>query len=254
MKTQTLVILANLLAIGTPAQTVLYDFENTTAGSGLPLNLTVSGLTAQFTASGLGGYYIQQPQNTILVTPVGFSGNALIPSSIYGADLHIGFSKMLTGFSILYAPQELACDSSATMRVTAYKNGTLVGTTITNAKAGTWPSETLQFNSTDVFNSAVVHYDKAPTSGGDYGVIFVADNVNATLAPEAPWLHVSRLANQVQLTWPTNGTAFTLQWNTNLLNGGSWWTVTNTPVTTGTNESVTLSGATNNCYYRLKWP
>ena len=247
-------VLASLLIFRAPAQTVLYDFENATAGSGLPLNLTVSGLTAQFTASGLGGYYIQQPQNTILVTPAGFSGNALIPSSIYGADLHIGFSRMLTSFSILYAPQELACDTSATIRVTAYKNGALVGTTITNAQAGTWPSETLQFTSTDTFNSVVVHYDKAPASGGDYGVIFVADNVIATPAPEPPWLHVSRTANQIQLTWPTNTTVFTLQWNTNLLNGGTWWSVTNTPVIMGSNETVTLAGATNHCYYRLKWP
>jgi hypothetical protein len=254
MKTQTLIILAVLLATRLPAQTVLYDFENATPGSGLPLNLTVFGLTAQFTASGLGGYYIQQPQNTILVTPVGFSGNALIPSSIYGADLHIGFSRMLTGFSILYAPQELACDTSATIRVTAFKNGTQVGTTTTNAQAGTWPSETLQFNSTQGFNSVVVHYDRAPTSGGDYGVIFVADNVNATLAPESPVLHVSRLANQIQMTWPTNPTPFSLQWNTNLLNAGAWQAVTNASVVVDTNNVVTVPAGTGQRYYRLKWP
>jgi hypothetical protein len=254
MKTLTLIILALVHAARVPAQIVLYDFESATAGSGLPLNLTVSGLTAQFTASGLGGFYIQQPQNTILVTPVGFSGNALIPSSVYGADLHIGFSRMLNGFSILYAPQELACDSSATMRVTAYMNGTLVGTTTTNAQAGTWPSETLQFNSTQGFNSVVIHYDKAPVTGGDYGVIFVADNVTATLAPEPPLLYVSRLANQIQMTWPTNPTPFSLQWNTNLLNTGAWLAVTNTPVVTDTNNVVTVPIRTGQCYYRLKWP
>ncbi len=55
------------------------------------------------------------------------------------ADLIVDFSTPLTDFSILYAPEEYACDSSATMRVTAYLNGALVGTATTNAQAGTWP-------------------------------------------------------------------------------------------------------------------
>jgi hypothetical protein len=80
----------------------------------------------------------------------------------------------------LYAPQELACDSSATMRVTAYLDGMLVGSAITNAQPGTWPSETLRFASLQGFNSVVVHYDKPPVTGGDWGPIFMADNMKIT--------------------------------------------------------------------------
>ena len=32
-------------------------------------------------------------------------------------------------------------------------------------------------------NSVIVHYDKAPITGGDYGPIFMADNMSVALAP-----------------------------------------------------------------------
>jgi hypothetical protein len=139
------------------------------------------------------------------------------------------------------------------MRVTAYLNGALVGTT-TNAQAGTWPTETLRFSSTQIFNRVFVHYDKGPVTGGDWGPVFMADNMAVTPAPLAPALQISRPGNQIQLMWPTNTTVFTLQWSTNLPNGGTWRAVTNTPVVIGTNQAITLSVATNNCYYQLKWP
>ena len=69
------------------------------------------------------------------------------------------------------------------MRVTAYLNGALVGTATTNAVAGTWPSETLAFASPKGFNQVVVHYDAAPVTGGDYGPVFMADNMIVTPAP-----------------------------------------------------------------------
>src|SRR5690348_11795484 len=181
MKTKTLIALASLVLIQAGAQTVLFDFDGAPRYTSLPINLTVGGVTAQFSATGQG--FSIQAANTMGFTPVGFSGNCIYPNSIYAADLKVAFSTPLTAFSILYAPQELACDSSATMRVTAYLNGTLVGTT-TNALAGTWPTETLQFNSKQPFNQVVVHYDKAPVTGGDYGTIFMADNMMVTPAPQ----------------------------------------------------------------------
>lgn len=198
------------------AQSALFDFENATRGTSLPLTLASQGLSARFSSSGLGGYYIQTPGNTILVNPAGFSGNALVPSSINGADLHIDFSHWLTNFSVLYAPQELACDSSATLRATAYLNGALVATTTTNAQAGTWPSETLSLGTSQPFNQVVVHYDKAPATGGDFGVIFVADNVQATLAHMPPSLGIGQSPGALQLNWPTNAVGFGLESSTNL--------------------------------------
>ena len=96
---------------------MLFDFENAPLYSPLPIDLTVGGITAHLSATGQG--YSIQSTTTAPVVPVGFSGRFLYPSSIYAADLLVSFSTPLTDFSILYAPQELGCDSSATMRVTA---------------------------------------------------------------------------------------------------------------------------------------
>ena len=112
MKNPTLVVLVGFLAARAEAQNVLFDFENAGAGSSLPINLTVGGITAQFSATGLGGFYIQQPPNVIGLTPQGFSGNCLIPTGIDPADLHVGFPKPITDFSILYSPHEASLIST----------------------------------------------------------------------------------------------------------------------------------------------
>ncbi len=105
MKTRHFLALATFLPFGACAQSILFDFENAQLGSPLPLSLSVGGLTATFSATGAGGYYIQQPQNVIATIPAGFSGNSLVPSAVYAADLHVAFSAPVTSFSIRYAPQ-----------------------------------------------------------------------------------------------------------------------------------------------------
>jgi hypothetical protein len=193
--------------------------------SGLP-TLTVGGITAQFTATGQG--FSIQPANTMGFTPVGFSGLCIYPNSIYASDLMVSFSTELTDFSILYAPQELACDSSATMRVTAYRDSVLVGTATTNAAAGTWPTETLRFSSIQGFNRVVVHYDKPPVTGGDYGSIFMADNMVVTPAPPSIVLENGRKLpdGTFQFTF-TNapGASFTVLAATNLSQPFASWSV-----------------------------
>ena len=136
---------AGSMAVGAAAQSVLFDFENAPANHQVPFNLTVGGITASFSKTGLGGFYVDLPQNITGVIPAGFSGLCLDPTSIYAADLVRVFSKKLADFSILYAAQELACDSSATMQVTAYLDGALAGSVTTNATAFcpcTWQSQT----------------------------------------------------------------------------------------------------------------
>ena len=116
-------------------------------------------------------------------TPAGFSGLSIYPDSVFAADLLVSFSQTITDFSIMYAPEEYACDSSATMRVTAYMGSTLVGTNTTTADPpGTWPTGTLTFSSTLGFDNVVVHYDSPPPTGGDWGPIFMADNMIVTTA------------------------------------------------------------------------
>lgn len=217
MKIKILTILAVCFMVRAEAQSILFDFEIASRFSPLPVTLTVRGLTAQF--SGTGQSYSIQAANTMGFTPVGFSGNCIYPASISASDLIVNFSAPLADFSILYAPQELACDSSATMRLTTYLNEILVGTTITNAQAGTWPTETFRFSSTQSFNKVVVHYDKAPVTGGDYGPIFMVDNMVVTPAqPLVVLSHGARMENGAYQFAFTNtpGTASTVLGSTNV--------------------------------------
>ncbi len=163
------------------AQNILFDFDGLPAHSGLPTDVTVGGLTAHLT--GTAASFSVQNANTLGFTPTGFAGNCIYPDSVFAADLQIQFSEPLSDFSIMYAPEEYACDSSATMRVTAYYKGNLVGTSTTIADPpGTWPTGTLRFTSNLPFNYVVIHYDKAPVTGGDWGPVFLADNMRVTLS------------------------------------------------------------------------
>jgi hypothetical protein len=180
MRTRALGFLAAALLSSVSAQTVLFDFDNLAAHSPLPISVTQSGITALL--SGTGDGFSIQAANVMGFTPAGFSGNCIYPSSVFAADLRIGFSQNITAFAILYAPEEYACDSSATMRATAYSNGVAVATATTNAVAGTWPTEILRVGAPQGFDSVVVHYDASPITGGDWGPIFMADNMEVTPA------------------------------------------------------------------------
>lgn len=170
-----------LVAATAHAQSVLFDFENATQGSPLPISLTVGGITASFSATGQG--YSIQPANTMGFTPPGFAGLCVYPSSIYLADLLVSYSQPLQDFSILYAPQELGCDDSATMRVTGYLGAVFVATNTTTAPVpGTWPTGTLTLTAPQGFDHVVVHYDARPPTCQDWGPIFMADNMIVTPA------------------------------------------------------------------------
>ena len=161
------------------AQPVLFDFDSAPAHSPFPLSLTAGGIIAHFSATGQ-SFSIQEA-NVLGFTPQGFSGNVIYPNSVFLADLLISFDQVLTGFSIMYACQELGCDDAATMRVTAYRNGSSAGTnTKTAANPGTWPVDVLSCSFPQGFDSVVVHYDSRPPTCQDYGVIFMADNMQLT--------------------------------------------------------------------------
>ncbi|MFO0898481.1 MAG: dockerin type I domain-containing protein [Pirellulales bacterium] len=166
------------------AASVLFDFNDGPQYAPLPLDLTVGGVQAHFSATGQ-GFSIQNTAQVIGVLPSGFSGLGIVPSSVYPADLLISFPQTaLTDLSILFAPQELALDTSATLRITAYRQGAAVGTSTTVADPpGTWPSGTLSFHWADTFDSVTIHYDKPPPGASEnWGPIFVADNLLVTPA------------------------------------------------------------------------
>jgi hypothetical protein len=161
------------------AQVVQFDFDNAPLHSSLPIDQTVSEITARLSATGQG--YSIQDANVLGFTPQGFAGRIIYPNSIYLADLLIRFNKALTNFSIMYSCQELGCDDAATMRVTAYMNGNLVGTnTKTASIPGTWPVDTLSCSFSQGFDSVEIHYDSPPPTCKDYGVIYMADNMRVT--------------------------------------------------------------------------
>jgi hypothetical protein len=260
MKAQFLIVLTCLLIVRAQAQSVLFDFANAPQYTSLPLNLTVGGVTANFSATGQG--YSIQLDNCQGLSPAGFTGLCIYPGSVYAADLIVDFSTPLTDFSILYAPEEYACDSSATMRVTAYLNGALVGTATTNAQAGTWPSETLRFSSAQSFNHVVVHYAAAPVTGGDYGPIFMADNMAVTPAPSPIILGqaMMRANGAFQFAFTnTPGSTCTVWCSTNMaLLPASWYslsTVTENPPGSGVFRFTDMQ-ATNlpMCFYRVSSP
>jgi hypothetical protein len=162
--------------------TVWFDFENAPLYTSLPIDVTVGGITAHLSATGQG--YSIQWANTMGFTPAGFSGRCIYPNSVFAADLLVDFSRKLTDFSIMFSPQELGCDDSATMRVSAYMNGTFVGTATAVAfPPGAWPTGTLSIHLAQSFNSVVVHYDSRPPTCQNWGPIFLADNMIVTTAP-----------------------------------------------------------------------
>lgn len=260
MKTQTLIVLASLLTLRATAQSILFNFDNAPVYTPLPVSLTQGGITAHFTATGAG--YSIQSVTTATVVPVGFSGNFIFPSSIYAADLMVSFSAPIVDFSILYAPQELACDSSATMRVTAYMNNLLVGTATTNAQPGTWPAETLRFSSAQSFNYIVVHYDKPPVTGGDWGPIFLADNMAVTPGPPPVVLkQAARLGDGTFQFSFTNlpGNSYTVLGSTNAtLPLASWYvlgSVTEIPAGSGLYQFTDLQAMNRACcFYVIRSP
>lgn len=177
-----LVAVATLLPLcGVNAQSVTFDFNSAPQYSPLPLDLTAGGITGHFSSGSPFYNYSIQSANVLGFTPPGFSGLCIYPSTVFASDLLVSFSTTLNAASILYSPEEYGTDSSCTMRMTAYLGTTYVGTnTHQIPNGGTWPSGTLSFNSTQPFDNIVIHYDAPPPTGGDYGPIFMADNLIVT--------------------------------------------------------------------------
>ena len=185
MKTYHRLVLVGLLALlsvlGVRAQSVTFDFDSAPQYSPLPLYLTSGGITGYFSSSTTYYNYSIQSAGVLGFTPPGFSGLCVYPSTVFASDLLVSFDTQLNAASILYSPEEYGTDSSCTMRMTAYLGTTYVGTnTYQIPHGGTWPSGTLSFNSTQPFDNVVIHYDAPPPTGGDYGPIFMADNLVVT--------------------------------------------------------------------------
>ncbi|MBS1718198.1 MAG: PEP-CTERM sorting domain-containing protein [Armatimonadetes bacterium] len=176
----------------TGAASVLFDFNNGPQYSGTPLDQVAGGIRAHFDSIGGQGYSIQDIGQVIGMLPTGFSGLGLSPNSVFPSDLTISFHDAVTSnplflsdVSMMVAPQELACDSSSTMKMSAYNGSTFVGsvTAVAVADVYTWPTIDLAFSSALPFDNVVIHFQSGPPTGGDWGPIFVADNLLVNPAP-----------------------------------------------------------------------
>lgn len=230
MKNQALMVLASLLCVRVEAQSILFDFDNAPLHTSLPIDLTVGGLTAHFSATGQ-GFSIQDTSAPIV--PAGFSGRFIYPNGGNAADLLVSFSKPLTDFSILYATQELSCDDSATMRVTASMNGTPVGTNTATSNCidtpCTYRVNILSITIMQAFNSVVVHYAAPPPTCQNWGPVFFADNMTVTPMPPLILANPTMQTNRTfQFTFANmTNYPFTVRGTTNLsLPFSNWATLT----------------------------
>ncbi|MGZ5529523.1 MAG: hypothetical protein ACXWJB_12675 [Limisphaerales bacterium] len=174
-------VITALFIHGAQAQSVTFDFDNAPQYAPLPLDLTAGGITGHFSSGSPFYNYSIQRADVLGFTPPGFSGLCIYPSTVFASDLLVSFDTQLTSASILYSPEEYGTDSSCIMRMTAYLGTAYVGTnTHQIPHGGTWPSGTLSFSSTLPFDNIVIHYDAPPPTGGDYGTIFMADNLIVT--------------------------------------------------------------------------
>jgi hypothetical protein len=123
------------------------------------------------------------------------------------------------------------------MRVTAYLGGVASGTnTMTAAAPGTWPTATLAISVPAGFDSVVVHYDAPPPTGGDWGPIFMADNMAVTAMPLVP--SSIRLTDPIMLPdgtfqfsfTNTPGVSFTVLGTEDLSQSVTNWTVVGAPI------------------------
>jgi hypothetical protein len=180
-KGRSLCLLLGAVAASAQAQSVLFDFASAPVHAPLPINLTVGAVTAYLSYFSAYNYgFSIQPSDVLGFTPAGFAGNVIYPSSIYPADLLVSFNVLLSDFSIMFAPEEYGCDTSATMRVTGYLDANYVATNTASAPfPGTWPTGTLTLTAPQGFNDVVIHYAAAPACT-DYGPIFMADQMYVT--------------------------------------------------------------------------
>jgi hypothetical protein len=238
-------------------QAVLFDFDNAPLHSGFPISQTAGGITAQLAGTGQG--YSIQDANVLGFTPQGFSGRIIYPNSVFLADLLVRFDAKLTDFSIMYSCQELGCDDAATMRVTAYRDGSIVGTnTKTAGNPGTWPVDTLRFSFQQGFDSIVVHYDSRPPTCQDYGVIFMADNMRVTPLGVVPvnlmYFNCTIDANAAVLQWKSgeeiNLDSYIVQYAADAMQFRDLATLSSQ----GSNHTYSFihHGVSGTTYYRLK--
>src|SRR5436305_6414201 len=160
MKARHLLTIALVCAPFTAhAASITFDFDTGApaliAGQGLPVDQTVSGLTASFSPPG--GFSVQNETTTGYTFSV-FSGLYLNPNSLLPGPLDIAFSQPITSISFVYATanfQEVEVPS--TIQLTAFSDALKTDTIGSQTGHGTYGGDTkptglLSFSSVTPFS------------------------------------------------------------------------------------------------------
>ena len=111
-----------------------------------------------------------------------------------------------------------------------------------------------------VIRSIALQSDGKVLIGGDFTTVNgvarlqVARLYGDSFSPQSPQLNIERIANNVVLSWPTNGLGFRLQSVTNLPTANNWSDLSGTPSIIGDRFYVTNVASQPRMYYRLIAP
>ncbi len=164
------------------AQSVLFNFDNAPVHTSLPIDVSVEGVTAHLWANEWYYNYSVQRADTLGFTPIGFGGLCIYPNSVFRCDLHVSFDRLIDSCAIMYAVQDLYCDSASRMRLSAYRDGQLIASTTHQGGVDQyWPSSTISIEPGEAFDTVVLHHDSPPPGCDAWGPIFMADNMRVTI-------------------------------------------------------------------------
>jgi hypothetical protein len=166
------------------AANITFDFDTGApaliASQLLPVDQTVSGLTASFSPAG--GFSLQNDGTTGFTFSV-FSGLYLNPGSLLPGPLDIGFSQPLTSISFVFATANFhEVEVPSTIQLTAFSDAsktTIIGSNTGHGTYGgdTMPTGLLSFSSQTPFSFVEISIPTGQTTAD-----FLVDDITVTTA------------------------------------------------------------------------
>ena len=108
------------------AQDVTFDFDSALVHAPLPLDIRRYNWSLQFRFALVQLFYPASGHRCLY--SAAFLRAVYISSMVFQSELLTSFDTQLTSASVLYASEQFATESSCTMRMTAYRGATYVGT------------------------------------------------------------------------------------------------------------------------------
>jgi hypothetical protein len=172
-------------------------------------------------------------------------GRSLVqaPNGMPGGILSVSANGGNAGTAIVWASHQFSGDANQAVRP-----GVLRAYDAQNVGVELWNSE--QLSSRDSVGNFAKYCPPTVVNGKVYLGTFSSRMNVYGLLPQ-PTLNITRLGNNVLISWPTNyASGYVLQASTEMVSGG-WSTVTNGVITTNGTFQVTVSPANTASFYRL---